>query len=420
MAERQQGLARRPDQLVPEPLQGSEYFSRLPLGDIYGRTTLKPGTRIVTDIPNDNDAHKLFEDHERLRELAEKHGIPRIGGGKYGGDRNKQPFIEISAGMGAPMTNWAPFVAERGAIAALATSISGSETPVVLEVGAGNGFTSKLLAADNRLRVVATDPNLSKCEQLPDTPGNITLRDANAIDLIEEFGPARSAQDSARIKEILEKIKGSFMQNKNMYYWGMQHGVFRGMGYGNFDKEVAELRKTAGRYKEQSPVDLVVCSFMTTGEDLTLAIRDGIRPKAIVYVMPLNGLSGVGNYYFDEGRKRGIENEVVSFNPGKEYQTVARWQTFWEDEYGRFCYDQSFGMEQADVVVQLRNGVKPRAPREIPVVRTYPFDEQIADVILTGRKPTYFNADYYRGIKEGVKLLQPKVDLPYRALGSGE
>lgn len=418
MVERQQDLAKIPDQqLTPEPLQGSEYFSRLPLGDIYGRTTLKPGTRIMTDIPNDDDAYKLFKDHERLRELAEKHGIPHIASGSYGGDRKKQPFIEISAGIGAPMTNWAPFVAERGAIAALATSISGKEKPVVLEVGAGNGFTSKLLAADNNLRVVGIDPNLSRYEQLPDTPGDVTLRDADILNLVQEFGPVRSAQDTARIKEILERIKGSFMEDKNMYFWGMQHGFFRGMGYGDFGKDVAELRKTAGKYKEQSPVDLVVCSFMTTGDDLTLAIRDGIRPKAIVYVMPLNGLSGVGNYYFDEGRKRGIENEVVSFNPGKEYQTVARWQTFWQDEWSRVCYQSTLGIEQADVVVQLRNDVKPKALREMPVVRTYPFDEQLAEAIRVTSKPSeHFNSDYYRGIMGKMELLQPRVDLPYKML----
>ena len=36
---------------------------------------------------------------------------------------------------------------------------------------------------------------------------------------------------------------------------------------------------------------------MTTGTDLTLAIRDGIHPKAIIYVKPVNGFSGVGDYY---------------------------------------------------------------------------------------------------------------------------
>lgn len=309
--------------------------------------------------------------------------------------------------MGAPMTNWAPFVAERGAIAALATSIAVSNKPVVLEVGAGNGFTSRLLAADNSLRVVATDPNLSRYEQIPDTPGDITLRDANVFDLIEEFGPARSPQDTARIKDILQRIKDSFMKDKNMYFWGMQHGAFRDMGYGDFSKDVGELRKAAGRYREQSPVDLVVCSFMTTGDDLTLAIKDGIRPKAIVYVMPLNGLSGVGNYYFEEGRKKGIENEVVSFNPGKEYHTVARWQTFWQDEWSRVCYQSVLGIEQADVVVQLRNDVKPRAPREVPVVRTYPFDEQLAEAIRVTRKPSdHFNSDYYRGIMGKMEFLK--------------
>lgn len=417
MAERQQDLVRRPDQQPPESLQGSEYFSRLSLGDIYGRTTLKPGTRIVSDVPNDPEGWARAEEDNFRREMSEKYGVPWILVVSTGGT---MPFVELSVGMGDPMTNWAPFVAERGAIAALATSISGNDKPTVLEVGAGNGFTSRLLAADNRLRVVGIDPNLSRYEQLPDTPGDVTLRDADILNLVEEFGPVRSAQDTARIKEILEKIRGSFMQDKNMYYWGMQHGLFRGMGYGDFGKDVAELRKTAGKYKEQSPVDLVVCSFMPTGDDLTLAIRDGIRPKAIVYAMPLNGLSGVGNYYFDEDRKRDIENEVVSFNPGKEYQTVARWQTFWQDEWSGVCYQGTLGIEQADVVVQLRNDVKPRAPREIPVVRTYPFDGQLAEAIRVTRKPSeHFNSDYYRGIMGKMELLKPRVDLPYRALESG-
>lgn len=431
MSEKQQDLIRRPAELTHEPLQGSQYFSRISLGDIYGRTTLKPGTQIVTDVPYGKYS-ELDWKSEEFRALAlalqEKYDIPHAAvyssEWKWGRDENdrfgnliKNPRLVISVGMGAPMTNWAPFVAERGAIAALATSISGSDKPVILDVGAGNGFTSKLLAADSSLRVVGIDLSLSRYDQLPDTPGDVTLREADVFDLIEEFGPARSPQDTARIKDTLQRIKDSFMKDKKMYFWGMQHGVFRNMGYGDFGKEVAELRKAAGRYREQSPVDLVVCSFMTTGDDLTLAIKDGVRPKAIVYVMPLNGLSGVGNYYFGGDKKRGIENEVVSFNPGKEYHTVARWQTFWQDEWGRFCYDQGFGIEQADVVVQLRNDVKPKQQREIPVVRTHPFDEEIVDAIRTGRRHSeHFNADYYRGIMERMILRRPNVELPYKML----
>lgn len=431
MAEKQQDLVRRPAELTHEPLQSSEYFSRISLADVYGRTTLKPGTQIVTDVPYGDFSKLDWKSDERIAlalALQEKYDIPHVASysseWSHGQDENgrwgnqvKNPRLVISAGMGAPMTNWAPFVAERGAIAALATSISGNDEPVILDVGAGNGFTSKLLAGDNSLRVVGIDPNLSRYEQLPDTPGDVSLREADVLDIIEEFGPARSPQDTARIKDTLQRIKDSFMKDKNMYFWGMQHGFFRGMGYGDFDKEVGELRKAAGRYKEQSPVDLVVCSFMTTGDDLTLAIKDGIRPKAIVYVMPLNGLSGVGNYYFGGDKMRGIENKVVSFNPGKEYRTVARWQTFWQDEWGRFCYDQGFGIEQADVVVQLRNDVKPKQPREIPVVHTRPFDEEIAEAIRTGRRHSeHFNADYYRGIMEKMTLMKPRVDLSYKML----
>lgn len=431
MAEREQDLVIRLAEPTHEPVLDSGYFSKLSLSDIYGRTTLKPGTQITTDIPYEDVMkwHNAIKDHDPvLREIADRYGIPHAASlsseWKWGRDENgefgnlvKNPRLVISVGMGAPMTNWAPFVAERGAIAALATSISGSDRPTILEVGAGNGFTSRLLAADNGLRVVGIDPNLSKYKQLPDTPGDVTLREADIFDLIEDFGPVRSPEDTAWITETLRRIRGSFMKDKNIYFWGVQHGFFRGMGYRDFSKEVAELRKTAGRHKEQSPVDLVVCSFMTTGDDLTLAIRDGIRPKAIVYVMPLNGLSGVGNYYFDVGRKRGIENEVVSFNPGKEYHTVARWQTFWQDEWSRVCYESVLGMEPADVVVQLRNDVKPKTPRELPVVRTYPFDEQLTEAIRVTRKPSEnFKADYYRGVMGKMELLHPRIKLSYKML----
>lgn len=431
MTEKEQDFIREPIKLSPEPLQISEYFSKISLADIYGRTTLRPETQITTDIPYEDGMkwhNAIFNRDLILQEIADRYGIPHVSSfsseWKWGQDENgkfgnlvKNPKLVISVGMGAPITNWSPFIAERGAISALATSISGKDKPVVLEVGAGNGFTSKLLAADNALRVIGIDPNLLRYKQLPDTPGNVTLREVDIFDLTKEFGPARSAQNTAQIEEILKKIRDSFMRDKNMYFWGMQHGLFRGMGYGDFDKEVKELKKIAGKYKEQSPVDLVVCSFMTTGDDLTLAIRDGIRPKAIVYVMPLNGLSGVGNYYFGGEKIRNVENKVISFNPGKEYRTVARWQTFWQDEWTRCCYStSSLGMEQADVVVQLRNDVKLKPAKNIPTVRTYSFDTEIANTIQDGPKWPNFNHDYYRGIMGKMELLRPRIDLPYKTL----
>lgn len=436
MAERELGfrkIAEKPLEATHESLQDPEYFKKISLGDIYGRTTLKPGTRLVTDIPYSKYSKLEWKD-DKYRELTmllrEKYDIPHIAcyssEWRHGQDKNgrwgnqvKNPKLVISVGMGAAMTNWAPFVAERGAITALATSISGTEKPVVLDVGTGNGFTSKLLAQDGNTRVIGVDPNLSRYEQLPDTSGDVSFREADIFELIEEFGPNRFSQDTERIKEILEKIKGSFMEDKNMYFWGMQHGFFRGMGYKDFSNEVKKLRKIAGRNREQSPVDLAICSFMTVGDDLTLAIRDGIRPKAIAYAMPVNGFSGVGNFYLEDEKKKGIENKVVSFNPGKEYRTVACWQTFWQDDWGRYCYEQGLGLEQALVVVQLRKDIKPKLQKEIPVVRTYPFDMEIAEVIRTGKRWEKFDTDYYKGIMGKVKLLEPRIDLPYKTLGSG-
>ena len=53
MAEKQHDLIRSGVGAPQENLSSGEFFSRLTLADIYGQYTLKPGTRIVTDIPND-------------------------------------------------------------------------------------------------------------------------------------------------------------------------------------------------------------------------------------------------------------------------------------------------------------------------------------------------------------------------------
>lgn len=79
MAEKQQDLIRRPAELTHEPLQGSEYFSRISLGDIYGKTTLKPGIQITTDIPYEDAMkwHNAIVNHDPiLKEIADRYGIP--------------------------------------------------------------------------------------------------------------------------------------------------------------------------------------------------------------------------------------------------------------------------------------------------------------------------------------------------------
>lgn len=415
MAEKQQDLAKRPVELTRESLQSSEYFSRISLGDIYGRTTLKPGTAIVTDIPNTSTFdHSLFSDHEKLKELAEHYGIPSIGSGSYGGFGTKwqKPFVEITAGMGAPMTNWVPHVFERGAVLALAHSLSKDSQPFVLDVGCGTGLTAKLFAVDGEARVVGIDPRLSKYDLVRETPGNVTLLKANVIDAFGEFAPERKSETARRINEIISQVHDSFKDKAHLYFSAMNHGFE--LHHADFSREIRELQGLARKNEKSSQVDVVICSFMSTGTDLTLAIRDGIRPKAIVYVMPINGLAGVGNYYFGSlGR-----DSSVSFNPGRDYNTVARWQTFWEDDWGRVCYDQGLGIEQAEVVVQLRNDVKPKPSKDVPSVRTYPFDEEIVEAIRTGRRWPNFRTDYYQGVMEKITLLKPKrADLPYRRIG---
>lgn len=429
MVEDERSIARK-DDFLPERLQGSEYFSSLSLANIYGEYTLKPGTRITTDIPNDDHSHELFKDHDRLRELAAEYGIPRIASGSYGGDRKKQPFVEVSVGMGSGIAAWVPTVPERGAIAALAETLSTSDKPTILDVGCGNGFVSKLFASEFNVRVIGIDQNLSKYEQLPPTPGDLSLREQDLLDVIAELGPRRSSDDFDKVRSVLEGFRDSFMKDKNMYYWGMQHGFFRGARPKVSESEIKELQELAGRYDQESSVDLVMCSFMETGTDLTPLIRDGIRPKVILYVKPTNGLSGIGDYYekeydYDDSTYEVHEGELdaaLSFNPGRNYSSIARWQTLWNGNWGRYLYGQGLATEEAEVIVQVRNDVKRNPQKEIPVVRTFNWDNEIADIVRWGidkenayrerypKEKYYTKLDFFQGIEEVNKYLLGTAD----------
>ena len=51
-------------------------------------------------------------------------------------------------------------------------------------------------------------------------------------------------------------------------------------------KRSKEFRKLLNKERENLQLDLVICSFMPSTADLTIPIRDGINPKAIVYIRP--------------------------------------------------------------------------------------------------------------------------------------
>lgn len=413
MVEKQQDLIRNSAGSPQEGLSGSEFFSGLTLPDIYGRYTLKPGTQIITDIPAPIGKFPDLS-REELKKIAARYGIPSIGAYHQGTGANNSEVSEnsrliLSAGIGEPMTLWAPYVSERGTIMALARSLAGNKKPLILDARCGNGFVSKLLAVEGEARVIGVDSYLAEYDQLPITPGSVEFREAEILDLIGEFGPTRLPESRKRIYETIKSLIVRLDDREELHFWG--HHESDGE---QFQDEMRELQELAERNLRPSPVDVAICNFVRVGRDQIHAIRDGIHPRAIVYVKLMSQPSR--NSYYDDLKtnpEKDMVDEPTSFNPGRNYTTVARWRTFWSDEWGREAYGQPLGIEAAEVVVQVHKDTGLKKP-PVSTVRTYGWDEEIAQIVSKYRDRTSGSkaeSGFFLGIDKGALLPAGKPEL---------
>lgn len=299
----------------------------------------------------------------------------------------------------AHITEWLPYHAERQLILRLAQSLAGEKRkPLIIDAGCGSGAITKILAADGLATCIGIDFMSDKrgSTVLPPING-ADIRSVDLWDALGELSPQFPSDISKERQELLRGLRERIQTDPVFAYVDI-FGASGQIGDPEaMNENVRRLQELAQLRTAESPVDLVVCSYMPSTADLTIAIRDGIHPKAIVYVFPNNGMSGAGDYYITEyeagfpeddtdrftfrDTETDVEpttvnpNTVISYNPGTNYHTAVRWSTTWQNNW--FRRGQGFGRPfDSEVAIQLRNDVQIQQSLP-PHIEKYPLDLQL-------------------------------------------
>lgn len=374
--------------------QKTDYFANLSIADIYGKWKVPLGTEIITDIPwsvyCEWDKQPQQQSDLRKRELMERYQIPSIAA--YGSGSEKQKIygvLVLHPGPTPVLTHWAPSYEERKLLAQLSLALASSSRPYIVDFGCGTGFLSKLLASDNLARILGVEIDAKQIKGLPKTEGDVEFIQGNIYDVWRLLRPDREPGIQNKVGEIIDEITLVLSRYAEQY---SSRRRFHNMDFGPkglFAKRLKKLNLTAKLNLGESPVDLAICSFMEVGVEMTIPIRDGILPKCIVYARPLNGNSGVTDYYYyldNLGiRADKLKNWVSSYNPGRNYRTVARWPTIWEDNWRTLMHGFSSSIG-AEIIIQLRKDVSVEDLPDIEVEH-YPWDEEIEEIM---RRPDVF------------------------------
>lgn len=312
---------------------------------------------------------------------------------------------------------WFPYVMERKFIRDLAMSVAGDgKSPTLLEVGCGSGFVSKLLAAGGDITVIGVDNNLEDMESnhVPQTAGDVRLINSDVWDVLEEFGPTFDEETLAERRELLKITRlDTEYPNYKVSDEPIGDWIWQSGDETLLNNEVENLQEITQKASRPSPVDVVLCSFMHQDLDLTIPIRDGISPKAIIYVRPVSGMAGAGDYYIPAVYDSTIDdlntagpNVLTSYNPGINYRTVARWGTHFRSDWYEFLDPPKF-IEQlgAEVVVQLRSDVLLGAADPVTQECKYNFD---AEFERSFRRITDSVDGFKQGISGAMQIIPSK------------
>lgn len=387
--------------LPVSPEVTGNFFRGMSLGDFYGKDRPNPRRieisteqflRWGSTPPNDEERQIRYD--EKMT-FARAHGIEEIGGMQSHKDTGS--FLEERRSY-QHITEWLPHQGERQLILRLAQSVADEgRKPVILDAGCGSGAITKILAADGLATTIGVDMLLDKrgADRLPEVAG-ASIRNVDLWDILDElspqFPPNIQRQRQELLKRLRERIQNDpVFEHLSIFSASAQIGEPEAM-----NEEVARLQELSKLRVGDSPVDLVICSFMPSTADLTVAIRDGIHPKAIVYIRPSGGMSGAGDYYITEEEAKYPDddnaftfrdgeddikptkvnpNTIISYNPGVNYRTAAKWVTPWQNSWMR-GYDKFGYLFNVEAAAQLRNDIRVQ-DAESPSVERYSLDIQL-------------------------------------------
>ncbi len=346
------------------------FYQGLSLPDVFGKK--KDNARKLQITWEQYD--EFGKDWNKARKYAASFGLEDIGSMSSQG-----PTIQENIST-PKLTWWLPHLEERGVILEFMKGVNPMGRPLLLEVGYGTGFVAKLLALDRDMDVVGIDndkdPGKYKTNRVPHIP-NTTLLGGDIWDVIDTFGPSYGADERAQRRRIFSQIRESGQSiATSEFLGGLQVGSATYL-----NEEIASLQQASSAYSAESKVDVALCSFMELNLELTIPIRDGIHPKMIVYVKTDNGKTGAGDFY-DALEEEGLLNDEtwgewkddesdmyvkpnldthISFNPGRNYTTVARWKTLWAQDYPHYGHSwassKPIAKPTGEVVIQVRNDV---------------------------------------------------------------
>lgn len=182
-------------------------------------------------------------------------------------------YTDIQAG---PVIHWLPRSRDIERFVRIAEAVGdGDKPPVILELGAGSGFLSYLLARTERASVVAVEPD----EKLLTGDGNARRQDG---------------------------ITGLHDDTSRLPY-----------SHPNLQLRAATSREVIAEYQD-SPPDVVLCSWMPARFNFVPDIIK-LNPKAIIYVRR--------DFAFLQSTDRNHKFYIKRFAPHGGYQVTCTWTT---------------------------------------------------------------------------------------------
>ncbi len=289
---------------------------------------------------------------------------------------------------------WMPNVHERQLITQLLHGVSKGEKPLLLDVACGTGLTTEVLARNGSINAIGIDTD---GKRLRDSSERMRLLHMNAWEAAIQFGPVYDQKNDQQRRARLRRARrdDNFLERRLLLTSPRLSAVRR-------------LQESIRNPIADSPADVVLCSFMPTREDLTIPVRDGIHPKAIVYIRGINGIrTGKGTNY-DPSQSTLPQGRLVSFDPGSNYYLAARFPTFC-----RYNFDASVVIDDnvepntppsnefaCEVIIHLRHNVKVKQTGEHQIAR-YPFDRELEDMI----RASGLEDEYFKKLQEAHAML---------------